>query len=136
MLFPTRRRYLVTYRREVDRILGDADNCLRVFDVATGEMKKAFSPTGAFRIPEWPFLKWSHSETWFAFCRPKGNAVNLFDTASFALSGNKPIDLDGLVRFDFNPAKNMLAYYCEERVSLILLALDILAKIKIKLKSD
>ena len=107
-------RFLVTYSRDAQR--HDTENCLRIFDVFTGEMKKAFSPAGHSRLHDWPFLKWSHDEKYFAFCRPKGNTLNIFDTEQFSLLEGKPFNLDGLVRFEFNPAKNMIAYYCEERV--------------------
>jgi len=88
-----------------------------VFDVFTGEMRKAFSPTGSFRIPDWPFLKWSYDERFFAFCRPKGGSINLYGTETFSLHENKAIDLEGLVRFEFNPARPVIAYYCEERLA-------------------
>lgn len=99
--------------------LRDNENCLRVFEVFTGEMLKAFSPSGkstSNRLHEWPFVKWSSDEKYFAYCRLQGNCINLFSTDDFMLSDNKVIDLDGLVQFEFNPTKNLIAYYCEEKV--------------------
>lgn len=82
-------------------------------------MRKAFSPSGKSNTAlqnEWPFLKWSFDEKYFAFRRLRGNCINLFNTEDFMLCDNKPIDLDGLMHFEFNPSKNFIAYYCEEKV--------------------
>ncbi|KAI1699212.1 eukaryotic translation initiation factor eIF2A domain-containing protein [Ditylenchus destructor] len=116
--FSPNETYLVTYARE-ERRAGDGENCLRIFDVFTGEMKKSFSPAGqgSARIHDWPFFKWCHNEEFFAFCRPKGNTINVYQTKDFTLCDNKPIELEGLVSFEWNPSKNIIAYYCEERVS-------------------
>uniref|UniRef100_A0A915ERS8 Eukaryotic translation initiation factor 3 subunit B n=1 Tax=Ditylenchus dipsaci TaxID=166011 RepID=A0A915ERS8_9BILA len=102
--FSPNEKYLVTYSRE-ERRFGDGENCLRIFDVFTGEMKKSFSPSGqgSARIHDWPFFKWSPTEEYFAFCRPKGNTINVYETSNFTLCDNLPIALD--------------AYYCEERAS-------------------
>lgn len=110
-------RYLVTYSRENH---GDGENCLRIFDVFTSELKKSFSPSGqsAARIHDWPFFKWSYNEYYFAFCRPKGNTINVYETENFTLCDNTPIELEGLVSFEWNSTKNLIAYYCEERVGL------------------
>ena len=109
-------RFIITYARD-ERRPTDQDNCLCIFDVFTGEKRKSFSPAGrGVRIPEWPFIKWSFDEKYFAFCRPRGNSICIYDTDTFAPNG-KPIELDGLLRFEFNPAKNLIAFYCEERVS-------------------
>ena len=113
-------RYLVTYACGPPS-MRDNENCLRIFDIFTGEMKKAFSPSGkstSNRLHEWPFVKWSNDEKYFAFCRQHGNCINLFSTDDFMLHENKAIELEGLAEFEFNPAKNLIAYYCEERVSL------------------
>lgn len=111
-------RYLVTYSCD-DRRDADTTNSLRIFDVFTGECKKTFSPSsqGSGAVTSWPFFKWSHDEKYFGFCRPKGNNVFIYDSETFTLNSNKPIELDGLVTFEWNPSKNMFAYYCEERVS-------------------
>lgn len=109
-------RYLVTYSRESH---SDGENCLRIFDVFTSELKKGFSPSGqsSARIHDWPFFKWSYNEHYFAFCRLKGNTINVYETGNFTLCDNTPIELEGLVSFEWNPTKNLIAYYCEERVN-------------------
>ena len=125
--------YLVTYARDEEHHGGDLENCLRIFEVATGEEKRSFSPSqGSVRVHDWPFFKWSYNEKYFAFCRPKGNAINVYDTETFTLCDNKAIDVgkrsmilfrnyahtfaDRLVTFEWNPAKNLIAYYAEEMV--------------------
>lgn len=115
--FSTNEKYLVTYACGQSNVR-DNENCLRIFDVFTGEMKKAFSPSGksaSNRVHEWPFVKWSHDEKYFAFCRLRGNCINVFNTADFMLCDNKAIELDGLLQFEFNPVKNLIAYFSEER---------------------
>lgn len=113
--FSPNESYLITYARGSQ--LNDSENCLRIFDVLTGELMRTFSPSASSnRIHDWPFLKWSFDEKYFAFCRPKGDKINVYNTENFILHNNKTVDLDGLVSFEWNPAKNLIAYYCEERV--------------------
>lgn len=114
--FSPNESYLVTYARDLRS--SDGENCLRVFDIFTGELKKNFSPSGqgTARIHDWPYFKWSHDEKYFGFCRPRGNNINVMETETFKLADNKPIELDGLISFEWNPTKNLIAYYCEERV--------------------
>ncbi|CAD5212047.1 unnamed protein product [Bursaphelenchus okinawaensis] len=109
--------YLVTYSCNDRRGATDMTNSLRIFDVFTGELKKTFSPSnqGQGAVNSWPFIKWSHDEKYFGFCRPKGNTIFIYDTETFTLNQNKTVELDGLVTFEWNPSKNMFAYYCEER---------------------
>lgn len=101
-----------------DRRPSEKEHSLRIFDTFTGEQKKTFSPSsqGPGSVHSWPFFKWSHDEQHFGFCRPKGNNIYIYDTSNFMINNNKPIELDGLVTFEWNPAKNLIAYYCEERV--------------------
>uniref|UniRef100_A0A914HAV1 Eukaryotic translation initiation factor 3 subunit B n=1 Tax=Globodera rostochiensis TaxID=31243 RepID=A0A914HAV1_GLORO len=118
MEFSPNEKYIVTYACDQNSNR-DNENCLRIFEVFTGELKKAFSPSlrSAGRLHDWPFLKWSHDEKFFAFCRLRGNCVNVFSTDDFMLCDNKAIELEGLVCCEFNPTKNLIAYYCEERSS-------------------
>jgi hypothetical protein len=110
--------YIVTYACD-ERRMSESENSLRIFDVFTGECKKSFSPShqGSGIVLSWPFFKWSYDEQYFGFCRSKGNNIFIYDTATFTINQNKPIELEGLVTFDWNPSKNLIAYYCEERVS-------------------
>jgi translation initiation factor 3 subunit B len=111
--FSPNETYIVTYAQDD---YGRFDNTLRVFDVFTGEQKKSFQPsgpTGSGRICDWPFLKWSHDEKYFAFNRAKGDSVNVYNAETFTLENQ--IELAGLITFEWNPTKNVIAYYCEER---------------------
>lgn len=105
-----------------DRQTGDTENALRIFDTFTGESKKTFSPSNqnSSGVHSWPFFKWSADEQFFGFCRPKGNNIFIYDTSTFMINSNKPIEIDGLVTFEWNPTKNLIAYYVEERVSKLL----------------
>jgi translation initiation factor 3 subunit B len=111
--FSPNETYIVTYAQDD---YGRFDNTLRVFDVFTGEQKKSFQPSGPMgsgRICDWPFLKWSHDEKYFAFNRAKGDCINVYNSETFTLETQ--IELAGLITFEWNPAKNVIAYYCEER---------------------
>ncbi|KAE9548703.1 hypothetical protein FO519_008085 [Halicephalobus sp. NKZ332] len=111
--FSPRESYVVTYAQDD---YGRFDNTLRVFDVFTGELKKSFQPsgpTGSGRIHDWPFLKWSYDEKYFAFCRAKGDCINIYNTETFLVENQ--IELPGLVTFEWNPTRNIVGYYCEER---------------------
>uniref|UniRef100_A0A7E4VHJ0 Eukaryotic translation initiation factor 3 subunit B n=1 Tax=Panagrellus redivivus TaxID=6233 RepID=A0A7E4VHJ0_PANRE len=112
--FSPRETYLITFA--YDGYGNQFDNTVRVFDVFTGELKKTFQPSGTgatSTISEWPFLKWSHDEKYFAFCRVKGDTINVYNTETFVVESQ--IELPGLVSFEWNPTKNTIGYYCEER---------------------
>ncbi|KAI6183945.1 Eukaryotic translation initiation factor 3 subunit B [Aphelenchoides bicaudatus] len=118
--FSPKESYIVTYAYDDRKGSNEHENSLRIFDTFTGEQKKTFSPSGsqgASGVHSWPFFKWSFDEKFFGFCRPKGNSIFIYDTSSFMINSNKAIEIDGLVTFEWNPAKNLIAYYCEERPS-------------------
>jgi uncharacterized protein with WD repeat len=93
----------------------------KIFDTFTGELKKIFSPflkstNNHSSLINLPFVKWSNDEKFFAYSRTNGDCLNLFSTEDFKLCDNKTVELEGLVNFTFNSAKNVIAYYCEEKV--------------------
>lgn len=65
------------------------------------------------------FFRWSADERYFGFLR--SSIISIYETTSFQLVDKKPIELNGLITFEWNPAKNMIAYYCEEKVNLCFL---------------
>uniref|UniRef100_A0AC35GR72 Eukaryotic translation initiation factor 2A n=1 Tax=Panagrolaimus sp. PS1159 TaxID=55785 RepID=A0AC35GR72_9BILA len=96
---------------------GRFDNTLRVFDVYSGKQKPFFQPsgpTGSGRICDWPFLKWSHDEKYFAFNRAKGDSVNVYNAETFTLENQ--IRLAGLITFEWNPKKNIIAYCIKDKM--------------------
>ncbi|PIO67121.1 hypothetical protein TELCIR_11145 [Teladorsagia circumcincta] len=62
--------YLVTYAEAGEKNhWGDDEDCLRIWDVVTGEMLKGYSLyalTNRDQLPCWPFFQWSFDEKYFA----------------------------------------------------------------------
>jgi len=111
--FSPKESYIVTYSSQV----GNHENSLRIYDTFTGECKKSFSPSNQTGVHSWPFFKWSFDEKYVGFCRPKSNNIIIYDTSTFTVNSNKPIEIDSLSAFEWSPTKNMIAYYVEERQS-------------------
>nr|CAD2207592.1 unnamed protein product [Meloidogyne enterolobii] len=62
-----------------------------------------------------PFVKWSFDEKYFAYSRASSECLNVFSCEDFKLCDGKTVELEGLANFSFNSAKNIIAYYCEEK---------------------
>jgi len=93
----------------------------KIFDAFTGELKRTFSPFGKMSSTtnkqlNLPFVKWSFDEKYFAYSRASSECLNVFSCEDFKLCDGKTVELEGLANFSFNSAKNIIAYYCEEKV--------------------
>uniref|UniRef100_A0A1I7XQ51 Eukaryotic translation initiation factor 3 subunit 9 n=1 Tax=Heterorhabditis bacteriophora TaxID=37862 RepID=A0A1I7XQ51_HETBA len=119
--------FLVTYAAvaEKDR-WGDDEDCIRIWDVRTGEMKKGFSLyalANRDQLPCWPFFQWSHDEKYFACLKApekdklekekKVNGVSVFDTEKFSLVDRRHVIIDNIKSFSWSPTQNIIAYYSE-----------------------
>ncbi|CAD6195569.1 unnamed protein product [Caenorhabditis auriculariae] len=120
--------YLVTYAAPQDRGRwweGEED-CLRVWDVRTGELKKSFSPfalTKRPQLPCWPFFKWSFDEKFFACLKApekdklekekKIDGISVFETSTFNLVDRRHVLVENIKQFEWSPTQNVLAYYSE-----------------------
>uniref|UniRef100_A0A914D0L2 RRM domain-containing protein n=1 Tax=Acrobeloides nanus TaxID=290746 RepID=A0A914D0L2_9BILA len=111
--FSPKETYLVTYARDDYYRNAHVDNTLKIFDTFTGELKKTFTPLRHGRLADWPFFKWSADEKYFGFSRH--GQIHIFETEHFELLNKVSIEMDGLITFDWNPSKNLISYYCEER---------------------
>lgn len=68
--------FIVTYAAPPERMhWGEDEDCIRIWDVRTGEMKKGFSLyalTSRNELSTWPIFKWSHDEKFFACLKAPG----------------------------------------------------------------
>lgn len=115
---------MITYARTEDPDSPDANDCLRISEVLTGENKKSFSPpsrsaalNGSNKlIHTWPFIKWSYKEEYFAFSRPGDNRLNVYETREWLpVEPRRPLEIEALASFEWSPTRNRIAYYSEER---------------------
>ncbi|CAI5441922.1 unnamed protein product [Caenorhabditis angaria] len=120
--------YLVTYAAPEDRGKwweGEKD-CLKIWDVRTGELKKSFSAfelTNKTQLPNWPFFKWSFDEKYFACLKApekdklekekKIDGISIYETETFELLNKRPVIIENIKQIDWSPASNLLAYYSE-----------------------
>jgi len=91
----------------------DNDSILRIFNVATGELKKNFVSPKRQEGDIQDFFKWSHDGGYLALYRPKSNKLHVYETENFSLVDNKALELPGLMTFEWSPVKNIIACYCE-----------------------
>ncbi|GMT14482.1 hypothetical protein PFISCL1PPCAC_5779, partial [Pristionchus fissidentatus] len=123
--FSPNENFLVTYAPSGGR-WGEDEDCLRIWNVFTGEQLKGFSLyalTNRDQLPCWPFFCWSHDERYFACAKApekdrlekekKVNGISIYDSATMDLLGRRSIIIDNLKSFSWNPARNILAYYSE-----------------------
>nr|CAD2172972.1 unnamed protein product [Meloidogyne enterolobii] len=115
--FSPKEGYLVTYACNTN---GRDNEMFKIFDAFTGELKRIFSPFGKMSSTtnkqlNLPFVKWSFDEKFFAYSRASSECLNVFSCEDFKLCDGKTVELEGLANFSFNSAKNIIAYYCEEK---------------------
>ncbi|UMM16766.1 hypothetical protein L5515_013638 [Caenorhabditis briggsae] len=120
--------FLVTYAApEENNSWGDYEkDSLRVWDVRTGELKKAYSTfelTGRTQLPTWPFFKWSIDEKYFACLKApekdklerekKIDGISIFESETFELVDKRAVTIENIKHFDWSPTAPILAYYSE-----------------------
>ncbi|KAK6019029.1 hypothetical protein OSTOST_15351 [Ostertagia ostertagi] len=120
-------RYLVTYAEAGEKNhWGDDEDCLRIWDVVTGEMLKGYSLyalTNRDQLPCWPFFQWSFDEKYFACLKApekdklekekKVNGISVFETEKFALVDHRNIIVENIKTFSWSPTQNIISYYAE-----------------------
>ncbi|VDO99458.1 unnamed protein product [Soboliphyme baturini] len=104
-------RYIVTYAEPKNRY-ADASDALKIWDVRTGEMKRAFA-FASHICKRWPCFKWSHDGSFFAAL--KDDVLSVYETSSFALLGKKSLRIDGIRDFQWSPSAPFLAYWVAEK---------------------
>jgi len=79
-----------------------------IWDVRTGEEKRAFKNEGAKDKPMEPF-QWSHDGKYFA--KMTEDAIQVYSTEDFKLLDKKSIKLSGVKEFKWSPTQNIIAAY-------------------------
>ncbi|PAV90620.1 hypothetical protein WR25_12192 [Diploscapter pachys] len=120
--------YLVTYAPPTNmKTWWECEHdCLRIWDVRTGELKSVFSPLqlcGQKKLNMWPFFKWSSDEKYFACLKPpekdkldrnkKVDGIWIFETETFKLSQGTSVPFENIRQIEWSPTSPIIAYYCE-----------------------
>lgn len=71
--------------------------------------------------PNETYLACPEANGYVACPKPGGNGINIYETKNFALLDKKHVIIEGLRTFRWSPTRPILAYYCDERVSVYFL---------------
>ncbi len=109
--FSPNEKFLVTWNGKDD---GRDPRSLIVWDIATGREMRAFKvnkqPNGDHA--EWPVMKWSPDDKYFA--RQIVNGISVFDSSTMALAGGKVLKAKGIQRFEWSKSDALIAYWAPE----------------------
>ncbi|KAI8369877.1 eukaryotic translation initiation factor eIF2A-domain-containing protein [Choanephora cucurbitarum] len=117
--FSPNERYLVTWSNEPITLARlpesghpfteyDEGNQVVIWDIKTGSLLRSFpiAQTGEEqKTVRWPMFKWSASEKHFARVVP-GQQLSIYEAPSMGLVGKKSIKIQGIVDFEWSPAKS------------------------------
>ena len=111
LLFSPKERFLFTWNGKDDNRDARALIC---WDVKTGQEKRAFKvakqPNG--EPAEWPVMRWSPDDAYFA--RQTPNGVSVFSSETCKLLGGKSVKAKGIVQFEWSPSDPVMAYWAPE----------------------
>lgn len=138
--FSPNERYLVTWSNEPINLSRlpenspnpfteyDEGNHILIWDIKTGALLRSFpsvQPEGQQKTVRWPMFKWSATDKYFARVVP-GQQLSVYEAPSMGLVGKKSIKIEGIVDFEWSPARadksdpklnqkeEMLAYWTPE----------------------
>ncbi|CAG0895495.1 unnamed protein product [Cyprideis torosa] len=80
-----------------------------VWEVRTGQKKRTFQ---GGRISDWPAIKWSHDDKYFA--KLGQDMLSVYETPSCGLHEKKSIKVNGIRDFSWSPSENLIAYWVAE----------------------
>nr|CAG4651621.1 EOG090X01UY [Triops cancriformis] len=101
-------KYLVSFSPLIDT-RSDEPNSIIIFDVLTGQKKRAFH---ADKNQVFPVIKWSHDDRYFARMGP--DVLSVYETPSFGLLDKKSIKVSGIRDFAWSPTDNIISYWVAE----------------------
>ncbi|KAG0170780.1 Translation initiation factor 3 subunit b [Apophysomyces sp. BC1034] len=116
--FSPNERYLVTWSNEPISLAKvpegspnpfseyDEGNQIIIWDVHTGALLRSFpvvQTADAQKTIRWPMFKWSASEKYFARIVP--GQLSIYEAPSMGLVDKKSIKIEGIVDFEWSPAK-------------------------------
>ncbi|KAI8384078.1 eukaryotic translation initiation factor eIF2A-domain-containing protein [Blakeslea trispora] len=117
--FSPNERYLVTWSNEPISLARlpesghpfteyDEGNQVVVWDIKTGSLLRSFplaQTSEEQKTVRWPMFKWSASEKYFARVIP-GQQLSIYEAPSMGLVGKKSVKIEGIVDFEWSPAKS------------------------------
>jgi len=109
--FSPNERFVFTWNGKDDN--RDARSLI-CWDVKTGREMRSFkvSKQENDEPAEWPVMKWSADDKYFA--RKTTNGISVFETETFRLVEKKPLKAKGIVHFEWSPSDPILAYWAPE----------------------
>ncbi|KAI8052584.1 eukaryotic translation initiation factor eIF2A-domain-containing protein [Gilbertella persicaria] len=117
--FSPNERYLVTWSNEPISLARlpesghpfseyDEGNQIIIWDIKTGSLLRTFPLVQTSgeeqKTVRWPMFKWSASEKHFARVVP-GQQLSIYEAPSMGLVGKKSVKIQGIVDFEWSPAK-------------------------------
>ncbi|KAI7859386.1 eukaryotic translation initiation factor eIF2A-domain-containing protein [Circinella umbellata] len=116
--FSPNERYLVTWSNEPINLHRmpegsnhpfseyDEGNHILIWDIKTGGLLRSFPAvqSDGNKTVRWPMFKWSASDKYFARAVP-GQQLSIYEAPSMGLVGKKSIKIDGIVDFEWSPAR-------------------------------
>ena len=113
MDFSPNERFLVTWSPEADQT-----QALVVWDVKTGKQLRAFQGTrDGEDIGDWPVLRWSHDDQFFA--RLGDDCIFVYESSTMKLVKDKQdkrtsVHIDGVRQFLWSPTDNIMSLWIPE----------------------
>jgi translation initiation factor 3 subunit B len=113
MDFSPNERFLVTWSPEADQT-----QALVVWDVKTGKQLRAFQGTrDGEDIGDWPVLRWSHDDQFFA--RLGDDCIFVYESSTMKLTKDKQdkrtsVHIDGVRQFLWSPTDNIMSLWIPE----------------------
>jgi len=115
LAFSPSEKYLVTWNGKDDN---KDPRALIVWDIATGCEMRAFkvSKQANGEPAEWPVMKWSSDDSFFA--RMLEDGISIFETSTFKLLDKKPLKAKGVQNFEWSKSDNVIAYWAPEMANM------------------
>lgn len=104
-------KYLVTYSPPTKKWEQTVDS-LRIYEVATGAMRRGFGTGQLDTSFGWPYIRWAPDDSHFASATSKGFAV--YETESFSMLDKRSVKVDDLKDFAWSRKQRLVAYWAGE----------------------
>ncbi|KAG8377298.1 hypothetical protein BUALT_Bualt08G0014700 [Buddleja alternifolia] len=113
-------RFLVTYNsHEPSNLLDTHEVVINIFDVRTGKVKREFKESadkfateGSRGVtPSRPIFRWGGGKEDKYFARINKNGVSVYETKTFSLIDEKPIEVENVMDFGWSPTDPILALF-------------------------
>lgn len=88
------------------------DGSVIVWDIKSGDKMRSFDIKES---PQWPALKWSHDDKYFARMKEDKSQISVFETPSMTLLDKKHLKIKDVQEFQWSPTDNIISYWIPEQ---------------------